>query len=785
MSRSKKWLAACLAGVIAASLMGCGSSAGTSETDGQGAGANGEDVTGDGETAMGRYVETSQTLEVGRVTDVVQLTDGRLALLTEGAEGRYVSTDGGATWEADKLPFWYDLRMEHYYVRDMKGAPDGSVAVLSKSYSMPIGDRHPENDDEKFENVCELILFSPGGEEKRFTLSDPEGYTLRFLCFSEDGERLFLATMDEEIYEIDRETGEKRLLMQIDTKADVFCVWEHYLAAKSEQDGVFLYDLDTGEKIEDEVLSDFVARNYKRDDNIADFTYTIFPAEDGGIYVAGVKGLHRHVIGGAVMEQVINGGLCGLSDPSNPVSVMKRSANDGFIAAYAEGKISSFTYDPNMPSTPSQTFVVYSLTENDVIRQAITRYQEANPDVYVEYRVGLSEDGGATKEDAIKKLNTEIMAGKGPDLLVLDGLPTDSYKEKGVLLDISPYLAELETEEPLLANIKESFTEDGKITMIPAAVTLPMYYTERENMTGVSDLSALADLFENLRKDHPGEELMELYNKDMLFDAVFPVSAPNWITASGEPDMERISGDLEQMKRIYDACMEGLSDRVLMRYKELEHMGNADKVAAYNDLGGGAVRIAGDYVRVSMGALTNGYNYSLLQSVKLVEGKKDNRLAQMPGSAADVFTPVALMGISAVSQKSDYAGDFMQMILSKEMQSMIYPIGFPINEEGLELYLESLGGYLSESDRKPGQCYGIFGVTGDDGQAIKVDTYMPTEEETKEICDILKTVRTPYLQRTALEDAVRGAAADYFDGIRSLEETMDGIREKSKIIMAE
>ena len=573
--------------------------------------------------------------------------------------------------------------------------------------------------------------------------------------------------------------------MQIDISPDVFCVWEKYLAAKDERDGVFLYDLDTGEKIEDEVLSDFVARNYKRDDNVVTSTYTIFPAEDGGIYLAGAKGLHRHVIGGAVMEQVINGGLCGLSDPSNPVSVMMRTTNDGFMAAYSEGKISSFTYDPDVPSTPSQTLSAYSLTESDVLRQAITRYQEANPDVYVEYRVGLSEEGGATKEDAIKKLNTEIMAGKGPDLLVLDGLPTDSYREKGVLLDISPYLAELETKESLLANIKESFTEDGKITMIPAAVTLPMYYTVQENMTDVSDLSALADMFEKLRKDHPGEELMELYSKDMLFDAVFPVSVQNWITDAGEPDMEKISGDLEQMKRIYDACMEGLPDRVLLKYKGyMENISSSDKASAYNDLGGGGVQIAGSNVQVSMGALTNGYNYGLLQSVKRMEGKEDNRLAQIPGSAADAFTPIALMGINATSQKSDLAGDFMQMILSKEMQSMIYPTGFPINEEGLERYLESLGGQVPESLRKPGEPYGSYGLASDDGIII-VNMYVPTKEEAEEICDTLKTVRTPYLRQEALEDAVREMAEIYLDGICSLEETMDGIREKSKIIMAE
>ena len=55
MSRSKKWLAACLAGVMAVSLMGCGGPAGK---DGQGTEADGESVTEDGDTAMGRYMES-------------------------------------------------------------------------------------------------------------------------------------------------------------------------------------------------------------------------------------------------------------------------------------------------------------------------------------------------------------------------------------------------------------------------------------------------------------------------------------------------------------------------------------------------------------------------------------------------------------------------------------------------------------------------------------------------------------------------------------------------------
>lgn len=130
----------------------------------------------------------------------------------------------------------------------------------------------------------------------------------------------------------------------------------------------------------------------------------------------------------------------------------------------------------------------------------------------------------------------------------------------------------------------------------------------------------------------------------------------------------------------------------------------------------------------------------------------------------------------------------MQSILSTEMQSMIYPIGFPVNEEGLQIYMESLGGRVPESLRKPGEIYGNYGYSTDEDGEIKVlivDLYVPTEQETAEFSDTLQSLYTPYLEKAALEDAVRDAAEVYLDGLCSLEEAVNAIREKSAIIMAE
>ena len=427
LQRSRKRTAAfCLAAALAVSLAGCGDPDG----DGKGGTSDPGKPVEEG-VAMGRYVETVTDVDTGELMDLKELSDGRIVLLENGAEGRFISGDGGATWKPDQLPGWNDLVMD-YYVYDMKAAPDGSVAILCKNFHALTGaaddetgadegvetDEEPETGNEDEGSTNKICLIPAQGETKWFDVPADEFDIAASLCFSEDGSRLFVASMEPNIYEIDRETGTAKLFLAADIIPDMFCVWDNYMAVKSESGGVVLYALDTAERIDDDVITDFVNKNCVVNKQIAESTYSIFPAEEEGVYLVCGKGVYRHVIGGTVMEQVINGGLSSLSDPMKHVVKMICTAEEGFMAAFSEGKVSSFAYDPEISTVPSQTLTAYSLTENDILRQAIIRYQGANPDVYVEYKVGMDEEGSVTREDAVKKLNTEIMAGKGPDFLI-------------------------------------------------------------------------------------------------------------------------------------------------------------------------------------------------------------------------------------------------------------------------------------------------------------------------------------------------------------------------------
>ncbi len=98
--------------------------------------------------------------------------------------------------------------------------------------------------------------------------------------------------------------------------------------------------------------------------------------------------------------------------------------DDSFLVACsvdAEYKIYRYSYSADTSSVPEKEMKVYSLEDCSVLRQAISVYQKQNPDVYVDLEIGMSGEDSVTASDALRTLNTDIMAGKGPDILILDG----------------------------------------------------------------------------------------------------------------------------------------------------------------------------------------------------------------------------------------------------------------------------------------------------------------------------------------------------------------------------
>ena len=73
---------------------------------------------------------------------------------------------------------------------------------------------------------------------------------------------------------------------------------------------------------------------------------------------------------------------------------------------------------------------IYSLVYHQTLEQWVNEYQINNADVNVEYSYAfdnIQEVDIAKKTDEINRLNTQIVSGNGPDIIITDDLPLNSY----------------------------------------------------------------------------------------------------------------------------------------------------------------------------------------------------------------------------------------------------------------------------------------------------------------------------------------------------------------------
>ena len=191
-------------------------------------------------------------------------------------------------------------------------------------------------------------------------------------------------------------------------------------------------------------------------------------------------------------------------------------------------------------------------------------FQKKYPDIYLTLETGMSGNDGVTRTDALKTLNTEIMAGKGPDILILDGISSETYAEQGMLEDLSGILK----EAGLLDNIESAYTkEDGSIYEMPVKFGIPMIEGNKEDVQEVTDLASLADVLTK-HKDEYGLTSESIYKLPLLY-SMYPQallekladnSSAAWMKKDGTLDEEKIKVFLEQSERIYQAGKDAMDE---------------------------------------------------------------------------------------------------------------------------------------------------------------------------------------------------------------------------------
>lgn len=766
-----------LISIFAAAVMlimtGCGGQKNEENTEGYG-GTEG----GGSQAAMGRYMEREADLsgQMEEIAGIYRMYDGKLAI-TDGQGKFLVSEDNGTTWENIERQ-WVQDKAAGMYIMDAKMDPDGTMGMI-------YAEECAEGDD-PLEAMprsllqCVLILPDDTVVPVEFPEQGNEDAIDRF--WISDTGQYFVSTMEGNIYEVQKDGSSALYLMTEGSPQTIQFQGNLMVIDGYDFKAPLLYDMEKEAYVEDEVLAEFVQEAYgERGFNGAGwYNMCLFPGEEDVIYLAGRNGLHRHVIGGSVIEQVVDGRLSRLGNPQYGISGMVFLDEGEFLAASDHGKLIRFTYDPDREAVPRQRLKVYSLEKNSDMYSAVSFYQIHNPDVYVEYEVGMEEGEAVTKEDAIKKLNTKIIAGEGPDILVLDGLPVESYIDKGMLCSLNETVEDI-GKEMLFENLFHAFQKGTEIYAIPGQVTLPVVMGEERYISGMAGLSDCADRIEQMRKDNLGADLIGLCSEKAVLKICAVIAAQEWRGPDGGIDRNAIAGFLVQAKRIYEAQMDGMEQERAQRLRQSneENIKYAGEDWMYDLIHYGFyMDYAAGYSDTYIGVSSSPHNYMELASISKAKGFEDTVLMPMEGSGGCVFIPETILGISAAAQEKEMAADFLKMFLGKENQSSLS--GYAVNRAAFDEILKQKGDEIGENEEPP-----KVGILYEDGRELSLELLPPTDDEAAAVHRWMETAELAYIEDTVFEKCVFEEGAAFILGEKELEETVDAIERRVAIYFAE
>ena len=587
------------------------------------------------------------------------------------------------------------------------------------------------------------------------------------MAIAENG-TLLVQLYEEAILAFDGNTH--ALMYRFDGMDGAFTVQGNALIGISRENrSVRQYDLATGE-----MSCEMKEAPVMEDDVIA--------SDGQSVYLGNRGGLYRIASGGVIWEQLVSGNLTSLGEPSLVLREMAVYHSDIYVIVYQNdaASILRYSFDANVSTLPRQELHVATLHESEMLTQAASIYQKQHPDSVVNIKVLLPEGIGITRNDAIQTLNTELLSGKGPDVLFMDGMKVSNYADKGLLGDISHIISELNAQGELIMPLFAPFMEEGRSYAVPTSVMLPVLIGKEDNISGLSALDDLVTFIENAGSDTP----MIYRTKKDYFRMFMPASFPAWFDGSGQMNEGAFAAYLVAIDAIHKKIAQPDSAEQTQSQMGYEHAvlqlneaiaADGDDIEMYTPyafpyeharLRDGRTLIYPDTVGSFF------YNMILMTTVSEMSGT----LGFMPGQAERVFEPRGMLGINARSAQIGAAEDFVRAMLSQEVQDVASYETLPVNAKALAVLVgkdESSSG-MTASFTDP--------ETGING---RVGGFWPVGEVRERISALLHTVKTPSIPDTTLVDMMLTELEPYFEGTMVADAAVQTVASKVRAYLAE
>jgi len=577
--------------------------------------------------------------------------DGAIFMLAQDQEGANCLLH----WKGlGDMPEVIPLPLTDVYVNSMSIAADGEILLCVMER---ISD--PDAKEMIFANLF-IWMDASGQETGRFSIDWGSDYYPNIIALP--GKRI--ATMDWSygdgevaVYE---ETGREAFRTQ---SRDIFSILADNTTLYAFGDGgnVFAWSLDTYAKMPTQPFS----WRY--------FSNTVLGA-DGKIYMADQNGLFELDLakGDAVKRMEPLGTYLGDSSyytagfgimPDGAFILLARGTNPSIAEDGTYTMENALAIYRQLDEIDSRKpFVITRMHEGDSpVSRAASEFQRAHPELAVELRTLNSyQTGGVVQDDLVRVINTELMAGGGGDVLLLDYMPIKNIFARGLLRDLSHMMGDV----GLLPGIAEgSKHSDGKVYAIPAEFSVTFLWGRKDVIDSI----------------HAFEDIMNVPLAPDQLRLPYSFNLPQFI-ASCMKDFVDDKGEFSFRSDGFIALLE----TVYEIYGEMDVSYDTDYRVLY---------------QAERDALTEGniafypdwtYGFFSMSEYYTAFGEEEAGVILMPSirTPGQAYEPKILVGIPTSAKDPALSEEFLRLALSEEMSILGYFNTFSTVEKTLDKVFE-------------------------------------------------------------------------------------------------
>ena len=416
---------------------------------------------------------------------------------------------------------------------------------------------------------------------------------------------------------------------------------------------------------------------------------------------------------------------------------------------------------------PKQEIVLGTLRGVDT--SPVVYFNRRNSDYHITVRRYLEDYDHL--EDALNRLNADIVSDNCPDLIDLDFYYVGVRKmaANGVFEDLSPYLEQSSLDRSdMFENILEEYTYDGKLICVPGIFSIDTMIgsTARvgeEMGWSTEDVIALMD-------SYPEADLFNWTYRENLFPFLLDINAyVDWETGTCSFDSDEFKSLLEYVNR-FPGYEEYVAD---VERSEQEKLQNGEVLLTRR------VIAAFDAIQC--------YKAMFNEDITCIGYPNAGGSNRVELSASNEYA------IMARSKVKDGAWAFIESCLTREYPTWVHNWGFPNSkselermaegEVNVEYVLDENGEQVLDENGNPkvvGKTYSSF------GEGDWRYHYRPsTREEVEMVLELIQSAECKgepnYQMRVIIDEEVDA----YFLGQKSLDDVVDIIQSRMQVYVSE